>query len=143
MNELEKIRSIYIFKRIFDLVIYKIELKVLKYNKNLQKKLSLSIEDYKKLSGRYIIYVGKEYDSTDKKLIFEGEYIKGERNGVGKEFDKKGNMVFFGEFKNGKRDGKGKEFDTNSKKLTWNNDGLYYNIGNLKFEGEYKNGERS
>ena len=38
MNELEKIRSIYIFKRIFDLVIYKTELKVLKYNKNLQKK---------------------------------------------------------------------------------------------------------
>ena len=43
----------------------------------------------------------KEYD-YDGKLIFEGEYLNGERNGKGKEYyDDK--LVFEGEYLNGKR----------------------------------------
>ena len=69
------------------------------------------------------------------KLIFEGNYIDGERNGKGKEyydeeklkFEENSILKFEGEYKKGKRNGKGKE---------------YYIDGTLEFEGEYLNGER-
>ena len=67
-------------------------------------------------------------------ILFEGEYLNGERNGKGKEYyspeeeyDYKKGVKFKGEYLNGKRNGKGKEF---------------YENGALKFEGEYFNGER-
>ena len=44
---------------------------------------------------------GKEYD-YDGILIFEGEYLNGERNGKGKEYNKNGNLKFKGEYLNGK-----------------------------------------
>ena len=51
----------------------------------------------------------------------EGEYLNGEKNGRGKEYDiYKDYLKFESEYKNGK----GKEYD-------------YY--GNLRFEGEYLN----
>ena len=69
----------------------------------------------------------KEYDENDK-LIFEGEYINGERKGKGKEYHYKYNRLLFeGEYINEKRNGKGKEYNLNN---------------NLKFEGEYKNGKK-
>ena len=48
----------------------------------------------------------KEYDDNDK-LIFEGEYLKGKRNGKGKEYliDDK---IFEGKYLNGKKNGKWK-----------------------------------
>ena len=36
-------------------------------------------------------------------LIYEGEFLHGERNGKGKEYDSKGNIEFEGEFFNGKK----------------------------------------
>ena len=62
---------------------------------------------------------GKEYD-YDGKLKFEGEYLNEERNGKIKEYN------FYGQLLNGKRNGKGKEYDEKT--------------GKLIFEGEYKNG---
>ena len=50
---------------------------------------------------------GKEFDCS-RKLIFEGEYLNGEKNGKGKEYYKNGDLIFEGEFLNGK-DGKKKE----------------------------------
>ena len=35
-------------------------------------------------------------------IEFEGEYINGERNGKGKEFNYNGKLKFEGEYKNGK-----------------------------------------
>ena len=70
---------------------------------------------------------GKEYDYLGN-LVFEGEYLNGERNGKGKEYHIiNGNLVFEGEYLNGKRNGKGKEYDY---------------IGLLVFEGEYLNGKK-
>ena len=70
----------------------------------------------------------KEYDYYIGILIFEGEYLNGERNGKGKEYYKNDNLFyafdnlyFEGEYLNGKRNGKGKE---------------YYYDGKLKFDGE-------
>ena len=66
----------------------------------------------------------KEFDNNFK-LLFEGEYYFGRRNGKGKEYNC-GKLIFEGEYLNGKRNGKGKEYDYN---------------GNLIFEGKYLNGE--
>jgi len=56
------------------------------------------------------------------RLEFEGEYLKGERNGKGKEYNYNGELIFEGEYLNGKKwNGKAKEFE---------------------FEGEYLNGKR-
>ena len=64
-------------------------------------------------------------------LLFEGEYLNGERNGKGKEYDYYGELIFEGEYKEGKRwNGKGKEYH-------WDDD---YN--EFEFIGEYLNGKK-
>ena len=104
------------------------KLKLVKYNKNLQNILNLNLINYKRQSGRYIIYekdqknIGREFDSYTNEILFKGEYLNGERNGKGKEYYEDGKLKFEGEYLNGKRNGKGKE---------------YYDDGRLKFEGEY------
>ena len=50
----------------------------------------------------------KEFNENNE-LIFEGEYLNGEKNGKGKEYDKY-RLIFDGEYLNGKRNGKGKEY---------------------------------
>ena len=60
-------------------------------------------------------------------LQFEGEYINGERNGKGKEFNGKNKILFEGEYLNGKRR-RGREYSYDGQKLI--------------FEGEYFNGKR-
>ena len=68
---------------------------------------------------------GKEYDARyNSKVIFEGEYLNGERNGKGKEYECFDNLVFEGEYLNGKKNGKGKEYCKDK----------------IRFEGEYYNG---
>ena len=94
--------------------------------------MNISINNYIHYQGKYIIYeekgIGKEYDSNSNtdKLIFEGQYLNGIRNGKGIEYyyDK---ILYDGEYLNGKRNGKGKEYNRFS--------------GNLIFEGEYLNGK--
>ena len=104
-------------------------LKLIKYNKTLQKKLDISLFNYKMFTGKYIVYDikgnGKEYNYKDE-LVFEGEYLNGTRNRKGKEYYN-GKLEYEGEYLNGKRNGKGKE---------------YYDNGNLQFDGEYSNGKR-
>ena len=49
---------------------------------------------------------GKEYDTIDGKLKFEGKYLNGKRNGKGKEYNDDGKLVFEGEyFKGHKKNG--------------------------------------
>ena len=123
---LKKSKSIYFIKKLFTFVDEKDKLDIIKYNKNMQNILDISLINYKFFSDRYIIFEkngkGKEYDKYNDKLLFEGEYLNGKRNGKGKEYYYNGNIRFEGEYLNGKRNGKGKEYDY---------------IGNLLFEGEY------
>ena len=49
----------------------------------------------------------EEYNKYDK-LIFEGEYINGKRNGKGKEYNNNHNLIIEGEYLNGKKMGKEK-----------------------------------
>ena len=126
---LTNIKSNYIIKKVFYNLDEKVKLKAIKYNNHLQKKIDINLTHYKFLSGKYIIYEegkGKEYCGYSDKLLFEGEYLNGKRNGKGKEYDDYGNLEFEGEYLNGEKlDGKEKEYDDN---------------GNLLFEGEYLNG---
>ena len=69
---------------------------------------------------------GKEYEYGY--LDYEGEYLNGKRNGKGKEYFTDGRIKFEGEYLNGKRHGKGKEYSLDN--------------GKILFKGEYLNGER-
>ena len=127
---LENIKSLYFLKHIFSNMIEKRALKIIKYNKSLQTKLDKALLNYRIISKHYIIYEtktkGKLYNAYTDKLIFEGEFLNGEKNGKGKEYFFE--QIFEGEYLKGKRNGKFKE---------------YNNKGKLIFEGEYLNGERN
>ena len=43
----------------------------------------------------------KEYDYD--KLLFEGEYLNGRRNGKGKEYDQDGKLIYEGKYLNNER----------------------------------------
>ena len=87
---LEGIKSNFLFQNVFSFSSQVRKFELVKYNKKLQKKLDINLIDYKNISEKYIVYEengkGKEYDyDYDDKLLFEGEYLKGKRNGKGKE----------------------------------------------------------
>ena len=128
---IKSIKSDYNLKEIFLILGRKRLFNLIIYNKHLQKAIKISIEDYKKISGKYKIGEkdgrGKVYKLNTNILIFEGEYLNGKRNGKGEEYYKNGKLKFEGGYLNGKRNGKGKKF---------------YENGKLKFEGEYLNGNK-
>ena len=112
--DLRAIKSSYIKKRIFSFLSEKQKLEMIVYSKELQNICSIGIDYYKKKSGKYRIsgHNGKwkEYLINTNILIFEGEYLKRERNGKGKEYYENGNLEFEGEYLDGERNGKGKEY---------------------------------
>ena len=79
---LEKIKSSYFIKILFSILTDSKQLNLVKYNKAIQNKLNININNYKILYGKYIIYEengkGKEYNK-DGKLRFRGEYLNDER----------------------------------------------------------------
>ena len=98
---LEKsVKSPEILKKILSHLEYRNKLRLVSYNKKIQKKLKLNINDYKNESKREKIGErngkGKEYN--DGELIFEGEYLNGKRNGKGKEYYSNGSKLFEGEY---------------------------------------------
>ena len=72
------IKSSFILENIFSFMEEKTKLDITKYNKIFQKKLNITVINYKILSQKYIIFEGKgkgkEYND-DGKLVFEGEYL--------------------------------------------------------------------
>ena len=77
----------------YELKIGKGYVKEYDYNENL-----IFEEEYLK-GKRYA--KGKEYKNN--KVIYEGEFSYGSRNGNGKEYDEKGNLIFEGEYYNGEK----------------------------------------
>ena len=81
----DNIKSINILKKILNHLDDGRKLKLIQYNKNLQNKISINLKNYRLFSGKYIILEekekGKEYNSYNDKLIYEGEFFKGKRNG--------------------------------------------------------------
>ena len=129
---LKNVKSSYFVKIIFSFTYEKQKLKIIKYNKSLNKRLNISIDNYKKCSGKLKVGesngYGKEYNLDKNILLFEGNYQNKKRNGLGKEYYPYSKLKFEGEYLNGKRNGKGKEYFYNDK---------------LRFEGEYLNGLRN
>ena len=143
------IKSSYFMEKVFSYINIKKKLKIVKYNEAIKNKIHLNLSYYKIFSSSYIIYntkkSGKEYNFRND-LVYEGEYLNGERSGKGKEYCNGWNY-FEGEYLNGQRNGKGKEYDLglkfegeylNGKRIK----GKEYDLG-LKFEGEYLNEERN
>ena len=130
---LQNIKLTYFNTILFSYIDERQKLKLIKYNKGLQKNININIANYKFFSEKYIIYeskgFGKEYFGMDDELQYEGEYLNGQRHGKGKEYNWQGKIEFEGEYLNGKRNGKGKEYNKNN--------------GVLRFEGEYLNGKRN
>ena len=128
---IKNIRSSLVIKKIFYNINNEKRIKIIHHNIRLQNYLNVDIMTYRIFSGKYIIYEtkikGKEYDAYNDNLIYDGEYLNGKRNGIGKEYNENGKLIYEGEYLNGKKIGKGKIYDIN---------------GNLIiFEGEYINGE--
>ena len=111
---MEKIKSKLIIKIFFSNFNWKQKLKIIKYNKNLPNKINVKNINYQFLSDYYIIYgneinrKGKEFNSYDDELLFEGEYLNDKRwNRKGKEYYWNNELIFEGYNINGKRNGKG------------------------------------
>ena len=123
------IKSIFFIQKLFSYIYDNRKLKLVLYNKNIQKIIGINLINYKFMCEKYIVYeskgVAKEYNIYNDELIFKGEYLNGKRNGKGEEYYSN-ELIFKGEYLNGKRNGLGKEY--------------YDNI--LLFEGEYLNGKK-
>ena len=127
------IKSTHFIQKLFSYINDERKLKLVIYNKTIQKIIDINLTNYKFMTRKYIVYeskgFAKEYDIYNDRLIYKGEYLNGKRNGKGEEYDFDGlndKLIFSGEYLNGKRDGIGKE---------------YYN-DILIFEGEYLNGKK-
>ena len=131
---LNNIKSKYFIRQIFSLLDVKKLLQLVAYNKELQNLMDIKLICYKVFNGKYFLgdknVYGKEFSRSNNKLIYEGEYLNGKRNGKGKEYDKNGKLIFEGEYKEGKRNGEGKE--------------IMYCLYNREyiFQGEYLQGKR-
>ena len=85
---LHLIESSFFIQILFSHIKVKNKLKIAKYNNSLKLELNINLTTYKFFTGKYIIYEekgkGKEYDGYNNYLLFEGEYLNGERNEMGK-----------------------------------------------------------
>ena len=112
INLIRNIKSLYNFEIILSYIEQSKKLKIIIYNKQLQEKIGVNIEDYKAISKRYKKGKkngkGSEYILGKNTLIFEGEYINGKKNGKGKEYYDDGKLKYEGEYLNGEKwNGKG------------------------------------
>ena len=112
------ISSQYFLEINFSYITEKTKLKLIKYNKALQKIFDISLVNYKFFSGKYIVYKsqgkGREFNGYNNILKYEGEFLNGERNGKGKKYNSKdGTIKFEGEYLRGKKwNGKEKIYDS-------------------------------
>ena len=84
---LKKINSSFIFRKIFYYLDIKRKLNLIIHNNLIQKKVGLSLIDYRRASGKYIKKENEkiiEYNSYNHDILFEGYYSNGKRNGEGK-----------------------------------------------------------
>ena len=140
-NLIKIIKSLFIVKKLFLNLPEKTKLNLIINNKSLQTKLGLDIEDYKKISGKYLEGdrngYRKEYLLETKELVFEGEYLNGKRNGKGIEYYS--DIIIEGKYLNGKIIAK-KVYDKDNNmlmRIEENGEGEeYYKNGNTLFKSE-------
>ena len=124
------IKSNYILKNLFQMLIKRRYLDLINYNKALQNSLKIDINDYKNTGKKIKIGkrngFGKVYKLDKKILLFEGEYLNGRKNGKGKEYFSNSKIKFEGEYLNG---------------IKWNGKG-YNKNGIINFEIKNGNGKK-
>ena len=73
---LKNVISEYFIQKVFSFLTEYPKLKMVRYNKNMQKNLEINITNYIHFKGNYIIYElngkGKEFSGYDDKLMLEG-----------------------------------------------------------------------
>ena len=108
------INSEYILRFIFSFLWENQKLNIISYNKQIQIKLEVNLDNYKSICNKEKIVekngIVKEYVKGTNLLIFEGEYKNGKKNGKGKEYYDTGKIKFDGEYLNGKKIS-GKKYD--------------------------------
>ena len=99
---LEHIKLYFFYKIIFSHINMNRKLKIIQYNKSLQKQIDITLLYYKLFSKKYILYETKEkinvYNAVNDQLIFEGEYF----NGQGREYNTIGILIYEGGYLKGK-----------------------------------------
>ena len=109
---LKNVKSKYILNIFFSYLDVRQKLKILKYNKSLQKDMDISLINYKFFSNKYIILEenveGEGYEVLFDTVSYEGNFLHGERNGKGKECHIFGKLIFEREYLKGKRTDKEK-----------------------------------
>ena len=101
-----KVKSSFVVRKIFMNIDIKRKIYSIIYNKKLQEKLNINLIDYRRLSGKYKIEENdkvKIYNSGNNKLIYEGHYLNGKKNGFGREYNEKGRLIYEGYFYDGKK----------------------------------------
>ena len=87
---LKRIKSNVIIKKIFLSLKLKVKLKMINYNKSLQRRCSVDINIYKKNAKKYIEKDEKGnnliFSPKNNFLVYKGGYVNGKKQGFGKEF---------------------------------------------------------
>ena len=151
---LVNIKSLYFLKIVLLHIKERRKLELIKYNKSLQKKVYISLINYKIFCGKNLMFEEngkvKEYNCFNDKLIYEGEYLNWKRHGKGKEYNcRDDSLKFEGEYLNGKRWNGKIIFENKEYELKYGNGFVrkyekyfgYYDY--VMFEGEYQNGEKN
>ena len=93
---LDIIKSSYFHQILFSFMDICTKLKIFQHNKKWQNNLQFTLIDYKRYSGKYSIYEGKDqikiYNAYRNRteLLYEGGFSNGKKNGKGKEYDNEG-----------------------------------------------------
>ena len=81
------IKSTHFIQKLFSYINDDRKLKLVIYNKTIQKIIDINLTNYKFMTRKYIVYKLKgfanEYDIYNDRLIYKGEYLNGKRNGKG------------------------------------------------------------
>ena len=150
-NMLKFIKSSHMVNKIFSYLNEIRKLNLVRHNNYFQNILSINIEYYMKMSGRYKVEGingnGKEYEIITDELLFEGEYLNGKRHGKGKEYNSKGKLKYEGDYLFDKK-WNGKEYDKNNMIINILNKGTgkirrYNSDEQLNYECDYINGQEN
>ena len=153
---IDRIKSKYIVEYIFSFLTENDKLDLIRYNKILMNKLSININDYKKLSDSIISTdengISKLHLLKNNLLLFEGKYINGKREGKGKSYQLilseqtiEGKYKIFHKFEGHKEEYNFGNFmfkDEQNEGFIIIKDNKYIYERKLDYIGEYLNGKR-
>ena len=95
------IKSIFFINKIFTIIKGGIKLKLIKYNRFIQKEININLLNYKLFTGKYLIYETKDIQKNMIFMMINWEYVNDKRNGKVKEYEDKSTIE--NEYLNGKK----------------------------------------